>query len=196
MKYIRRLLWFLASKLVIFSVIVAMLILAFYLSMNASNIYILLSDGMKQRAEVILMHDREEAAELNSFFMKDFLDNDEALKVAFSLDSPYLNYNITGFDSELTLEWIWSWPWENTAQATIVHTVTNIKGSALSSKAALVKSGQLSATPPVWRGGRYNMQLYRSGGQWKIAGMLQTQVILPPSATPTPAPTITPTQAP
>ena len=47
MKYLRRLLGFIASRLVIFTVVSTLLILAFYLAMNTSNIYILLADGMK-----------------------------------------------------------------------------------------------------------------------------------------------------
>lgn len=160
--------------------------------MNAANIYILLSDGMKQRTSVILT--REEPEYLNNFFRKDFLDNDEALRIGLSSDSPYLNYKITGFESEVQLEWIWSWPWEDVAQATIVYRVNNIKGSVVSGKSSLVKSGQLSAAPPVWQGGRYQMEMYRVNGQWKIAGMRQTQIIV--DATPAPKPTLSPTLAP
>lgn len=187
-KYIRRILWFVASRLLIFSVVASVLILAFYLSMNATNIYILLNDGMRQRTHVILT--REEPEALNSFFRADFLDSDEALALGLSSQSPYVNYKITGFESSVKLEWIWSWPWEDTAQATILYRVPSIQGSVVSGKSALVKSGVLSATPPVWQGGRYNMMLYRVGGQWKIAGMKQTQIILEPTATP--APTLSP----
>ncbi len=195
MKYIRRLLWFVASKMLIYSLIASVLVLAFYLAMNASNIYVLLSDGMKLRTEIILTGNRDEAAELNNFFRKDFLDNDAALNVVLhSSNSPYTNYNITGFDSEVSLEWVWSWPWEDTAQATIVHRVPSIRGTALSSKSALVKSGQISATPPSWLGGRYNMRLIRVNGQWKINDMLQTQVIT--EATPAPKPTLSPSASP
>ncbi len=192
MKYIRRFLWFVASKLLIFSLIAALLILAFYLAMNAANIYVLLSDGMKERTNVILT--REDPDYLNEFFRKEFLDNDEALRIGLSPESPYMNYKITGFESEVTLEWVWSWPWEDVAQATIVYRANNIKGSVVSGKSALVKSGKLSATPPAWQGGRYNMELYRVNGQWKIAGMRQTQVIV--DTTPAPKPTLSPTAAP
>lgn len=193
MKYIRRFLWFIASKMLIFSLIAALFILAFYLAMNAANIYVLLSDGMKERAEVILTAatSTKNPDYLNEFFRKEFLDNDEALRIGLSPDSPYMNYKITGFESEVSLEWIWSWPWEDVAQATIVYRVTNIKGTVLSGKSALVKSGKLSSTPPAWQGGRYQMELYRVNGQWKIAGMRQTQVIV--DSTPTPKPTLSPT---
>ena len=190
MKYVRRFLWFIASRLLVFTVVVAVLILAFYLSMNAANIYILLSDGMELRTQVILT--REGGEDLHNFFRDDFLYADEALNVGYSDESPYANYDITSFESDGTLEWVWSWPWEDTAQATIVYRVPEIKGTILSSKKSLVESGVLSSSPPAWQGGRYRMTLYREKGQWKIAGMTQTQVILEP----TPAPTATPAPTP
>ena len=190
MKYVRRFMWFIASRLLVFTVVVAVLILAFYLSMNAANIYILLSDGMELRTQVILT--REGGEDLHNFFRDDFLYADEALNVGYSDESPYANYDITSFESDVTLEWVWSWPWEDTAQATIVYRVPEIKGTILSSKKSLVESGVLSSSPPSWQGGRYRMTLYREKGQWKIAGMTQTQVILEP----TPAPTATPAPTP
>ncbi|MEF9972992.1 MAG: hypothetical protein RSJ41_06700 [Clostridia bacterium] len=186
MKYVRRFLWFIASRLLAFSIIVSILILGFYLAMNAANIYILLSDGMELRTQVILM--REDTEELNNFFRTDFLSSDEALQIGLSPQSPYLNYKINSFESDVKMEWVWSWPWEDTAQATIVHRVPTIKGSVIGEKSALVKNGQLSATPPSWQGGRYKMTLLRTNGQWKIAGMTQTQVILDPTPTPLASP--------
>lgn len=188
MKYIRRILWYAASRLLIFSAVVSVLILTFYTAMHGGNIYILLNDGMKLRTEVILT--RENSDELRNFFLDSFLISDEALNLGLSGESPYINYNITGFESQVTLEWIWSWPWEDIAQATILYRVPNIKGSVLSSKKSLVQSGVISASPPVWQGGRYNMVLQRVNGQWKIAGMTQTQIILEP--TPSPQPTVSP----
>ena len=187
MKYVRRLLWFIASKLLIFSVIASVLVLAFYLAMNTANIYLLLSDGMQLRTSVILT--RDDASELPNFFANSFLDNDEALKIGMSSQSPFANYRITSFESEVKLEWVWSWPWQDVAQANMIHTVPEIKGTIRPEKAALVQSGALGANPPVWNGGRYEMQLHRVNGQWKIAGMEQKQVILPKT---TPVPTATP----
>ncbi len=190
MKFVRRFLWFIASRLLIFSVIVSILILAFYMAMNTANIFILLQDGMQLRTEAILT--RESAEELPNFFRDDFLASDQALQVGYSDQSPYASYKISSFESEVTLEWVWSWPWEDVAKATMVHRVPTIRGSVIAEKSALVKSGVLTASPPAWHGGRYEMTLYRESGRWKIAGMTQTQVILEP----TPAPTATPAPAP
>ncbi|MDO4548366.1 MAG: hypothetical protein Q4D04_09730 [Clostridia bacterium] len=176
MKYIRRLLWFLASRVLVLTVVVSVLVLSFYLAMNAANIYILLSDGMQARTNTILT--REDADMLPGFFRDELLNNDEALALGLSDSSPYINYNITSFESNVSLEWIWSWPWEDVAQATISHTVENIEGSVRSGRSSLVASGELSADPPEWHGGRFNVVLERVAGQWKIASMVQTQVFV------------------
>lgn len=192
MKYLRRLMWFAASKMLIYTIIVAVLILAFYISMNAANIYVLLNDGLKQRMDVILT--REDPGYLNTFFQADFLANDEQLQTALSPESAYLDYKINGFDTAVTLEWIWSWPWEDTAQATILFRVPSIRGTVVASKAALVRNGQLAAAPPQWPSGRYRMEIRRTGGKWKISKMVQTQFLI--ENTPTPAPTLSPSQPP
>jgi len=188
LKYLRRLLWFGVNRLVMFSVVIAILIVGFYLAMNTANIYVLLSEGMKLRANAILT--REGARDLNNFFIKEFLDADEALNIGLSKDnSPYIDYTITDFSYMLSLEWMWSWPWEDEAQAVIVERVPHIAGSVVSEKKSLVTNGTLSANPPSWRGGRYNVTLVRINGRWKIAALEQTQIILEPTPTPSPAPT-------
>lgn len=187
MKFVRRLLWFIASHMVIVSVILLVIVMVFYLSMNAANIAIILDDGMRMRTSVILT--REDAAQLNNYFRADFLSKDEALNIGISSESPYINYKIDGFEDQMSLEWVWSWPWEDTAQATIIYRVPTIKGKALSSKSDLVKAGKLAETPPPWQGGRFRMTFIRTDGQWKIAGMTQTQIILEPTPAPTPVPT-------
>lgn len=186
MKYLRRLLWFVATRLILFSVIFALLVLAFYLAMDTTNIYLLLDDGMRARASVILT--REDAGELNSYFTANFLHQDEALAIGLSDQSPYIDYDIADFSYELTMEWMWAWPWENTATATIVERVPKIAGTVVSEKKSLVTSGALSAAPPSWYGGRYQVTLTRVNGQWKIDGLTQTQLIIEPTPTPVPTP--------
>ena len=184
MKHIRRFFSFVASRLVIFSIVAALLILAFYLAMNTSNIYLLLNDGMTARASVILT--RKNADELVNYFTNDFLLGDETLNIGLSSASPYIDYSITDFKYNLSLEWVWAWPWENSATATIVERVPRITGKALDSKQSLVKRGALSPSPPSWYGGRYTVKLVRQDGRWKIDQLTQTQLIIE-EATPAPS---------
>jgi len=175
-KYIRRFMGFVASRLLMLSVIAALLILAFYLAMNTANIYLLLNDGMTARASVILT--REDAEELTNYFTNDFLLSDETLNIGLSSSSPYIDYKITDFSYKLSLDWVWAWPWENSATAVIVERVPKIVGSVIAEKKSLVKSGALSSTPPVWYGGQYTVKLVRTDGRWKIDRLTQTKLII------------------
>ncbi len=193
MKYIRRFMWFLSSRLVIFTLIVGILVLVFYTCLNISNIYILLSDGMKARAQVMLT--REDPEQLNNYFRAEFLTGDEALNLALGPSSPYVDYEITDFEYKLSIESVWCWPWQDTASATIVERIPKITGKVVSSRSEAVEDGSLPSTPPTWQGGRYEITLYRSNGQWKVAGMRQTQIIVEPTPSPTPEPTAAPSPA-
>ena len=167
LKYIRRLIWFIASRLLIFTIAVSILLCAFYMCMNTANVYIVLNDGLEKRVDVILT--REDAPELNSYFHADFLSADPALTAAFDGSSPYVDYNITAFEHELTIE-------------SLVERAPSIPGTVISSR-----SGEVDPVVPTWQGGRYNITLMKSGGNWKIGGMQQESVISEATPTPTPS---------
>ena len=185
LKYIRRLVWFIASRLLIFTIAVSVLLCAFYMCMNTANVYIVLSDGLEKRVEVILT--REDAPELNNYFHGDFLSADPALTAAFDGSSPYVNYNITSFEHELTVESLWAWPWDSYATCRVVERVPSITGTAIAGR-------DVSDTVPTWQGRRYNVTLMKTDGRWKIVGMQEEAVII--EATPTPSPEPTPTPVP
>ena len=66
MKKLRRFIWYLASRLFLILVIASLCVVTFYYAMNATNIYIVLKDGMARRAQVIMMG--ESANDLTKFF--------------------------------------------------------------------------------------------------------------------------------
>ena len=171
MLYLRRLVWFVASRLILICILLGMLVCAFYMCLNTANIYVILTDGLKQRAEVILT--QQDAEKLNYYFHADFLSTDPALEGAFDGTSVYDDYTITDFDYELTIERLWAWPWDSHATCTIVERVPEITGSVISSR-----KSEASAEIPSWRGGRYDLTLVKSGGSWKIIGMQQTHELL------------------
>lgn len=176
MIYLRRLLWYIAKSLLGVMMLLGALIIALYMAMNTANITILLKDGMSLRAQVIMM-DKEEQ-ELLKFFQNDFIAVDPALRVGLSEDSPYYYYNITGIDHRLKMEWMWCWPWENTANADFVETIPKIDGridAALRAEAE--KNDPASVYPPAWQGARYRATLTREGGRWKIASIKQLEAI-------------------
>ena len=166
MVYFRRLVWFIATRLIILCVILGMLLCGFFMALNMANVYVVLDEGMQKRAEVILT--REDAEELNKYFHYDFLNNDTALAGAFDGTSAYVDYVITDYDYKLTIEKLWCWPWENYATCTVVERVPSITGTVLSSR-----KNEVSSVVPKWQGGRYNITLINESGKWKIIGMQQ-----------------------
>ena len=68
MKYLRRLIWHIASRLLIITVVLGMMVISFYYAMNMSNMYVVLKDGMARRAQVVMM--QEDVSELNKFFQQ------------------------------------------------------------------------------------------------------------------------------
>ena len=55
MRILKRLLNFIASRMLIVTVACALLIISFYLAMNTANIWVLIDDGLDARASVVLM---------------------------------------------------------------------------------------------------------------------------------------------
>lgn len=177
MLYFRRFIWFIASRLIIACVLLGMLLCGFFMCMNLANVYVVLDEGLEKRVEVILT--RDEAEELNKYFHYDFLNADPALNGAFDGSSAYSDYTISDFEYELTIEKLWSWPWDTYATCTVVERVPSITGKVLSSRA-----NEVSATIPKWQGGRYNLTLVKDSGEWKIIGMQQTTILVESDSTP------------
>ncbi|HIQ62925.1 MAG: hypothetical protein UFE80_02870 [Christensenellales bacterium] len=170
MQYLRRFLWYIAKRLLGVTLLFGALIIAFYMAMNTSNILILLKDGMALRAQVIMME--EEPASLTKFFQEDFVRLDTALNVGLSSESPYADYDITGIDHRVTLEWMWCWPWDDTASADFVESVPKIDGRIKSSLRAEAEANDPSSVyPPAWSTSRYRATLVRENGRWKIASL-------------------------
>lgn len=171
MVYLRRLVWFIASRLVLICVLCGMLVCGFYMCLNTANIYVILNDGLEKRAEVILT--RQEAEKLNFYFHADFLSTDPALEGAFDGSSVYDDYTIAGFEYDLKIEKLWAWPWDSYATCTVVERIPSITGSVIASR-----KSEASPTVPGWQGGRYDITLVKDDGAWKIIGMQQTTVLM------------------
>ena len=57
----------------------------------------------------------------------------------------------------------------------MVERVPTITGSVISSRRS-----EVSERIPSWQGGRYDITLVKTGGQWKIIGMQQKTVLVEP----------------
>ena len=116
MQKLRRFIWYLASRLFLILAVVSLCVVTIYYAMNATNIYIVLKDGMAKRAQVIMMD--APATDLTKFFQGGYLQRDENLQLAIDGKSPYSYYTVRGIDHRLSMTWMWCWPWDSTARVT------------------------------------------------------------------------------
>lgn len=167
MKYLRRLVWFFAVRLLVLASVLGLMTVAFYFSMNAANVFIILKDGMANRAQAVMMG--EQPGQLQKYFAQSYIDRDNVLSTLRNGGNPYERYNIVGFDHRLNMEWMWCWPWDDTARATIVERIPAIDGRLLSSYREVTPQDQWPV--PKWNAARYNVVLTRESGQWHIKNM-------------------------
>ena len=171
MERLRRFIWYLAGRLFLLLTLLSLFTVTFYYAMNATNIYIVLKDGMAKRAQVIMME--EDASELTKFFQSSYLQRDQNLQIALEGKSPYTYDTVRGIDHRLEMTWMWCWPWDTTARVEITERIPSIDGRAKGTTAEqLVAQGGSSALyPPSWQAARYRAVLTKENGQWHIKSL-------------------------
>ncbi len=171
MKYLRRLMWFIASRLFVVTLLAGLCVVVFYYAMNLSNIQVVLKDGMAHRAKVIMMD--EDMSRLTKYFQSAFLERDSALIALQNGQSPYRDYNVRGIDHRLEMGFLWLWPWDDTARVDIVERIPRIDGRVKGSRAEELVSqrGESAVYPPAWKSAKYRAVLVKESGQWHIRSL-------------------------
>ena len=154
MERLRRFIWYLAGRLFLLLTLLSLFTVTFYYAMNATNIYIVLKDGMAKRAQVIMMD--EPVSQLDNYFSSSWIARDDWLQSALNNVDPYRDCTVTGFDHRVSLQRVWCWPWDDTASAVVTERIPAIDGKAA------------SGTVPGWPAGKYNVILTKENGNWKI----------------------------
>jgi len=177
MKYLRRLIWHIASRLLIVTLVLGMMVVSFYYAMNMTNMYVVLKDGMARRAQVVMM--QEDVSELTKFFQTSFLSRDTVVQDVLNGVSPYRDYNVRGIDHRLEMGFTWVWPWDNTARVDIVERIPRIDGRVKGTKAEeyIEEYGDAAIYPPKWSSARYRVQLVKENGQWHIRSLTLLEVL-------------------
>ena len=172
MKYLRRFVWHIASRLLAVCLVLGLMVVAFYYAMNVTNIYIVLKDGMARRAQVVMME--EDASELTKYFQSSFLERDPAVQTTLAGGSPYQEYNIRGIDHRLNMSFLWVWPWDESVRVDITERIPSIDGRIRGDKAeaAIAQRGDTAIYPPKWTSARYRAVLAKENGQWRIRSLV------------------------
>ncbi len=171
MKQLRRLIWHIASRLLILVIVLGLLVVGFYYAMNMTNIYVVLKDGMARRAQVVMtLADQDE---LSKFFYNSFIQRDAAVQTVVQGTTPYQDYNMVGIDHRLEMGFCWVWPWDSTVKVDIVERIPRIDGRIKGSVAEdyIELFGEDILYPPDWTSARYRATLVKENGQWKILNL-------------------------
>lgn len=168
MKYLRRLVWFLASRLFLVTMLLSLSVVVFYYAMNVTNINVVLKDGMAARAKAVMMD--EDTSGLTRYFLPAFIERDEVLNAQVN---PYLDYNVRGIDHRLETGFMWTWPWDDSVRVEVIERIPSIDGRAKGTRAeALVAEGGSGALyPPQWKSARYRATVVKENGQWRIRNL-------------------------
>ncbi len=171
MKQLRRLIWHIASRLLILTVVLGMLVVGFYYAMNMTNIYVVLKDGMARRAQVVMT--LAEPEELNKFFYTSFYQRDHAVQSAIKGTTPYQVFHMGGIVHRLVMGFPWGGPWDSTARVSITERIPRIDGRIKGSVAEdyIDRYGDEVLYPPKWVSAVYRATLVKENGQWKIMSL-------------------------
>ncbi|MBR3750813.1 MAG: SH3 domain-containing protein [Clostridia bacterium] len=206
MKKLMRFIAFILGKIIWIVVILALCVAGFIVSMNYSNLYIMLNDGMKERADVILYN--TDTSEMSPYFTSYFMENDQYI----ALRETYSKYRINTYGYHLQCESLLTWPWATSATVYVSEAVYSIDGN-IDTTVHDKDTAMLNGTyyPPLWKNCRYKVSLIKVDGLWCIESLeyvsdynyspptqqsLDPEVLASLRPTPTPKPSTTPTPRP
>ena len=171
MKELNRFVWYLAKRAAVILLVLTLGVFVFYYAMNASNINIVLKDGMALRAKVIMMD--EDSDDLTRYFGEEWLLRDENLQQALRGESPYKLYIVRGIDHRITLNWFFCLPWDTTATVTFTERIPRVDGRLNGNYLEWAQSlfGDSYQEVPAWPEATYRASLVKVDGQWKIRSL-------------------------
>ena len=111
-----KLVFFLARKLVGIAIIILLIVLATFIAYDMVNIYVVVNDGLSQRAETIIQSD--DPADLNRFFTLKYLNSDTMFR-----SEQFKDYNIQDYNYELKIKKLWVWPWESETEMVVEESI-------------------------------------------------------------------------
>ncbi|HHT66490.1 MAG: hypothetical protein ACOX25_02785 [Caldicoprobacterales bacterium] len=111
-----KLVFFLARKLVGIAIIILLIVLATFIAYDMANIYVVVNDGLSQRAETIIQSD--DPADLNRFFTLKYLNSDTMFR-----SEQFKDYNIQDYNYELKIKKLWVWPWESETEMVVEESI-------------------------------------------------------------------------
>lgn len=155
----RKSIWYVLRTLIIAAAIVGLCFAVFVEGMQVSNLYILVTEGLDARADVII--NDLEPDELTLYFTDEFIANDNALYTG-----EYTGFTVASYDYRVDIRSFFVLPWSVKASMTIDDNLAAINAAADS-----VGEDETPPELPEWTSGRYEMVFTKVGSRWYISGM-------------------------
>lgn len=171
-KTARRSIWYVLRTLIMVAGAVALCLALFIEGMHVSNLYILVTEGMEARAQIILKSG--EPLELTTYFTEEFIANDAAL-----YGQDYEGFTVANFDYRVDIQSFFVLPWSRRATMIVDDKLAALNAAANDAEAA-------SPTPPEWTPGRYQVIFTKVGSRWYVSGLVLIGKNLETVAKPTP----------
>ena len=171
----RRSIWYVLRTLVIAAAIIALCLGVFVMGMHVSNLYILATEGMEERADCILTDGS--VLDLTEYFTEEFVMNDAELYA-----HRYREFTVSAYDYRLTVEGISVLPWNTRATMRVVESIPSISGK----HNVGAGEGEEPIALPEWTTARYTVSFTRIGSRWYISGitLVERNPEMTPKATP------------
>lgn len=150
---IRRTIWFVLRAVLLVSLLLGLAYAVFTEAMYISNMYIIVTEGMELRAEIILKNGGK--AELAQHFTESFIDLDPLLN-----EFPYGNYLVDNFDYRYEIKGVSVLPWASSGSITYEERIPSISGVPV--------SDDVTEPMPAWEPMLYRVNLKRIDGRWLI----------------------------
>lgn len=167
----RRSIWFMLRAVLIVSLLLGLIYACFTEGMYISNMYSIVTEGMKLRAETVL--ENGPVSDLKQYFTEDFLNSDALLNSAV-----YQDYSIDTYEYRYTIKGISVMPWSKSGTVTYIERIPTIAGSP--------KSDDIAQPLPRWTSMLYKIRLKKVEGRWLISELMVVEVEPMEEALPTP----------
>jgi len=161
--YILRFLFYLIGKFLVLLIVAVLLLLSFLAAKDYMNINVLISDGLTERANVILKD--EDAINIYQIFDEEYIKTDAEL-----FGDTYDPYIIRSFIQDIDINFKLIMPWRDRVTVKVSEEISHIDGEIPTDQRTDEMTEQ-DIYPPDWDNAFYDVTLERYETSWKIVDM-------------------------
>jgi len=143
--------------------VATLLVFSFLAAKDYMNINVLISDGLKERAGVVLKGD--DSANLSRIFTEEYLRRDDKLRT-----DTYDDYVIRSYLQDIDIGFKLIMPWKQQVTILVSETISQIDGE-LPKDSQTENMTEEDIRPPAWNGAVYLVTLERHETAWRITNM-------------------------